>query len=598
MSDSTQETRSINDLIKLIEGGKLVLPEFQRDFKWPEDKTCTLFDSINKNLFIGSLILSKPKFDLACKGFDLRPRGSKKHKPKPEEYQQGRFDRDDVYTLLDGQQRTTSIYRAIKGIDKVYYCFQDIDTLMSGDLYETEPRLKITAGIEEYIDFVDLKEPKDERLSVCLSDLYEHVDSAEEDFLIELIEPQLEALAWDSEQKKIAKRFAVKLFSDFKTDILKKEKLLSVQLLDMPLEKFCLFFERSNSQGMNLSFVDIVNAKVYIDFKLSEAISEAQANNQFFHEKLVDPLVRYINYLAVGEVTKDSILRNIKGTNFNDHWKTCVDDIEYIQKWLSDNRWVFKVKTMPYVTMLLPFLSFYQNLPNKEFSQASEKQMEQLKFWFFGSLLDNRYAGGGHGSTNVVIKKDCDLLKKLARGVDIDKDYWSRFKIDTDFETYKRMDNARSAAFTGLLFYIWHKSPFKSLENSTTVSLTNKVDVHHIFPIKYVKSQFGPSSDEFDFLDSVLNKILINKISNIKIGGKSPSEYLSEIKQTSNANVEKSLDSHAVPLGAELVSGQYDGKYLEFLEERFSALSKHLNEIKQAGVRLSKGKYENVWQNQ
>ena len=64
MSDSTNTTKSIEELITMYDNGKLVLPEFQRDFKWPLEKSQTLFDSIFKDLFIGSLIISKPKFDL------------------------------------------------------------------------------------------------------------------------------------------------------------------------------------------------------------------------------------------------------------------------------------------------------------------------------------------------------------------------------------------------------------------------------------------------------------------------------------------------------------------------------------------------------
>ena len=51
MKTSTQETKSIEDIIKLIDKKKLVLPEFQRDFKWPLEKSETLFDSIFKDLF-------------------------------------------------------------------------------------------------------------------------------------------------------------------------------------------------------------------------------------------------------------------------------------------------------------------------------------------------------------------------------------------------------------------------------------------------------------------------------------------------------------------------------------------------------------------
>ena len=34
------------------------------------------------------------------------------------------------------------------------------------------------------------------------------------------------------------------------SDLFKREKLISYYLLDMSLDKFCLFFERSNSRGI------------------------------------------------------------------------------------------------------------------------------------------------------------------------------------------------------------------------------------------------------------------------------------------------------------------------------------------------------------
>ena len=119
-----QQTKSLEQLIKDVEGGKMVLPEFQRDFIWPEGKSLTLFDSLFRNLFIGSLIVSKPKFSLACKGFDFRPRRSTGRKPTLKEINENEFFEKDIFTLLDGQQRTTSICRALKGVDEIFVIFK------------------------------------------------------------------------------------------------------------------------------------------------------------------------------------------------------------------------------------------------------------------------------------------------------------------------------------------------------------------------------------------------------------------------------------------------------------------------------------------
>ena len=51
-TETSQRTISIEDLIQQVEDGLIVLPEFQRDFIWPESKSITLFDSLFRNLLL------------------------------------------------------------------------------------------------------------------------------------------------------------------------------------------------------------------------------------------------------------------------------------------------------------------------------------------------------------------------------------------------------------------------------------------------------------------------------------------------------------------------------------------------------------------
>ena len=95
-----QQTRSLEQLLKDVDDGKIVLPEFQRDFIWPEAKSLTLFDSLFRNLFIGSLIVSKPKFSLACKSFDFRQRKTTGRKPIAREISSEEFFEKDISLIL------------------------------------------------------------------------------------------------------------------------------------------------------------------------------------------------------------------------------------------------------------------------------------------------------------------------------------------------------------------------------------------------------------------------------------------------------------------------------------------------------------------
>ena len=218
MNSNTQETRSIEDLIKMIEADKLVLPEFQRDFKWPIEKCETLFDSIFQDLFIGSLIISRPKFDLACKSFDLRERGKSSRKPIPREYTKDEFEQNDIYTLLDGQQRATSIYRALKGKDVIHVIFKNIDTLLSENYYDKNSQ-KILVKYDEYIEGFDSSKPKDGEFYLRICDLYTSIDYRESKFLEEFVNPLLDELRIDESTKEILRDYAGTLHKDFRSDI-------------------------------------------------------------------------------------------------------------------------------------------------------------------------------------------------------------------------------------------------------------------------------------------------------------------------------------------------------------------------------------------
>lgn len=581
-----EESKSIEDLIKLIDEGKIVLPEFQRDFKWPIEKTEVLFDSIFKGLFIGSLILSKPGFDLACKDIDKRPRGSKRHKPKAELYRESDFENRNIMALLDGQQRITSIYRALKGPDEIFIVFKPLKELFSEEYFdysEEEPKV----DVEDYIEgFSSNSSPTPGIFRISLRDLFTKAKKSDKVFTRDIVDDRINEIDQElsDQQIEVLEAYAIHLRSFFTIEILTESNLLSVQLLDMDLEKFVLYFERSNSQGLNLTFIDIITAKVYVDFRLSNAIEEAK---QFplFNDKLVEPVVRYLNFLENGDVTRKSILRDLTSDAFVNNWDQVINDLNTVQDWLLKQRMVFSLETLPYKTMLLPILSFYQNLPHKDFAQASEEQLKMLRVWFFSSIYDSRYGGARHGSTNVVIKEDCIVMRDLARGDYPKESYWDKLRIDISFNEMKRVTGNKSPKFLAIAYYSYFNRPFLNLENGSEVNFNSKVDIHHILPSNYIKSFFGKDSDEYDLADTILNKAFIPKISNIKYSDKKPSEYLLAITQK-NPKITESLDTHLILDSQGLIEGRFDEDFFSFIEMRYESMKTLIESLKRSLVQL------------
>ena len=323
-TNTTTDTTSIEELVNLVDKKRLILPEFQRDFLWPIEKSKTLFDSLFRNLFIGSIILSKPSFELACKELDLRERGSRARKPTAKAFKPNVFIDKKIDTILDGQQRTTALYRALKGIDQIYLYFKPAHILESSEYYDAIDGEGQKAHIMDYVDGFETKIPKDSsdgKFYISIEDLFhggKHLKDKK--FLGEYVDPVLNDMkTLSSDQKTAISDIALHVHNLFHTEVVKKEKLISLQLLDMDLESFCLYFERSNSEGLNLKFTDIITAKVYCHpFYLGREIEKARKTTTFLDNKKwwVEQSVRYLNFLDYGEVKKGSILENLKGDSF------------------------------------------------------------------------------------------------------------------------------------------------------------------------------------------------------------------------------------------------------------------------------------------
>lgn len=109
MSSFSYETRAftLDELIALVEEGRIALPDFQRGFVWDPSQVAELAESVMQGWPIGSLLLlegPQPFGTVPLRGLE-----------------QQISETPDLY-LLDGQQRVTSLYRLLTGDhDGEYY---------------------------------------------------------------------------------------------------------------------------------------------------------------------------------------------------------------------------------------------------------------------------------------------------------------------------------------------------------------------------------------------------------------------------------------------------------------------------------------------
>ena len=123
------QTFSVHQLLDLVHEGRIAMPEFQRKFRWVASDIAALLRSVARNWPAGNLLLLKmgPEIQFEIKKINGAP-------PTPPE----QLDRDKVdWLILDGQQRTTALYHALRaGSNTTYYI--DVNGLRSSDSFEDE----------------------------------------------------------------------------------------------------------------------------------------------------------------------------------------------------------------------------------------------------------------------------------------------------------------------------------------------------------------------------------------------------------------------------------------------------------------------------
>ena len=134
---------SIYELINEIDNGDIVLPAIQRDFVWDQDRIELLLDSMFRGYPVGIVLLWETYTQIQYRSF------SRNHAPGTlynfEDNKKGRR----IKLVLDGQQRLSSVYVALKGTFNGKRLFYDVlSGRDSDDHSEVKYRFKFAQDAE------------------------------------------------------------------------------------------------------------------------------------------------------------------------------------------------------------------------------------------------------------------------------------------------------------------------------------------------------------------------------------------------------------------------------------------------------------------
>lgn len=579
--DAGQKTESLSQLVQDIDRGAVVLPEFQRDFVWDIEKTLDLFDSFVRDIFVGSLIYGVPSFEISARELDTRPRSGKGSRQKLQITSYSKTDIEKLVKttgfrlLLDGQQRGTSIFRALKGIDPVYFVVTNESDLPQAVKEIPAAKRSLEQALSEFSTT-----PVAGHVSISLCHVFRMLmgEASREREKAELFLHSNPGINASADEVLASPDFEVFLTQAKNLEnLLRQEKLVSYYLLDTDEEKFALFFERSNSKGIQLNFVDILAAKLYVGFNLRSAVETFQEETPSLPLNR-EAVVRAMSYVISGgkDTGRAYILSNLTHVHFTEHWSTFTRLYRRAYDYLATTRLLIHPAWMPYDNMIIPIIAFLRHIPHHDFAQISELQARVLQTWYWLAIFSRRYSS----AAQTLVLEDSQFLEKVAK-----KDFGSvstafskmqaQFTTPEDlFGVYKKYDSV----YKGVLNLIhFAAGGLVSWQNGGLLSWESSLEDHHIFPKDYLAKQkagLTSGSDSGVLTDCVVNRTLIPKLTNIKASNKPPSKYLGEIA-IENRNLATALQIHRIP--PELVKGGYDDLYDIFLEDRAKAILNDIN---------------------
>ncbi len=556
----------LSDYLKWTTSGRIQLPDFQRGYKWEDERIRQLLVTILRGHPLGVVMLLKTGNDQI------------RFKPRPIEGAPVPPDAVAEWLLLDGQQRLTSLTQALTG-QGVVHTMDSRGKLMDRRYYVD---MQLALQGEDRMDEAVVSVPGD---GVIRSDFGRVIDKdystpelerAEGMFPFRLLFAGADTMGWmlALDDRDVATHFLAHVIQPVNT-----YNIPAIEL-DNSTSKSAVatVFEKVNTGGLSLNVFELLTAtfagdKAYFDshgsdFRLNDDWKETQAKFAAYPALAGLENTDFLQAVTLLATRK----RNLQDSGprppavsakREDVLKLSLDDyLEWVGPlreafiWASTflaDRHIFDTRFLPYPKQLVP-LAVIRVVMGNEADLLGHR--EKLVRWFWCGILGELY--GGAIETRFV--RDLEQVPAWARG---EAGAPTPNTVNDATFVESRLHSLRTrqaAAYKGIYALLlgneardWMED--KALDQVQYVSLA--VDIHHIFPQKWCAD--NGISDEYR--ESIVNKTAISAVTNRTIGGVAPSAYLAAIEKKSQITPERLdalLSAHLVS-PAHLRSDDFDG---------------------------------------
>ena len=575
---SFQTPLSISEVINDIHSKKYLLPSIQREFVWSPEQITMLFDSLMRNYPINSFLFWKVPKEKASefKFYEfLRDYHQKDNRHNPNANISGS---DDVMAVLDGQQRLTSLYIALKGTYANKIAYKKWDNPLA---YPKKKLYINLLGTPEDISYEYEFEFLTESEAGKMDDNHHWfpvgkiLDLKELSDVMDYLITSGLAANYDKEKAQYSNRTLSRLHA-----IIHVNRIISYYLeqsteLDMVLN----IFIRINSGGTTLSYSDLL---------LSFATAQWETRNA---REEINDFVDEINQIGRGfNISKDIVLKaslvlcdipdiSFKVDNFNStnmlkiekEWDNITKAIRGALKLISS--FGFSRENITSNNLIIPVAYYLKSigLPNNfEISTSRIDDRKNIKLWFVSALLKRVFSFAPDG----VLKPVREIIKKQSA---------NGFPVDAIFDHFKGTNRALQFTVDDINNLLYSKCGHGDTLVILTIlypwaDLRNSFHIDHMFPkstftAKKLKAKGVPDDKIDDFIANynfIGNLQLLEEIPNIEKKAMDFDDWLSQkISADELADYKK---KHYVP-NVSLDFSNFD----VFLEEREKILIQKLN---------------------
>jgi hypothetical protein len=548
--DSTK--KSLYEILKDVNSGKIQLPDFQRGWVWDDNRIKGIIASVGKSFPIGAVML------LETGNENIR------FKTKPLEGVTGANGARPEMLILDGQQRITSLFQAIvtnkvvhtrnaKGyeIKRWYYINMvkalDPDTDLEEAVFSINENKIVTENIGRNI-VLDLttheNEFKNLMYPVSMVDEYSVWRKGFNKFWNHNSE---KSEFWDEFEEKIINNFNSYMLPVI---LMKKEN---------PKEAVCQVFEKVNSGGVSLTVFELLTAtfasdefdlkddweKIQLRFKPYKVLGNTSNTDiiqaitlySTFKRRSDDVLNGNIDNVPAVSAKRKEML-NLPLADYQKYREEIVGGYIKASKILVENH-IFNARDLPYSTQLVPMAAILAGLGDKIDNIGNKNKLMR---WFWCGIFGELYGSANETRYALDLTQVTDWIEK---GREEPQTIYDANFSPSRLNTLRTRNSAAYKGVYALLMDDNTKDWLSATKIDLSTYFSESIDIHHIFPVAWCEKNNIPRND----FDCVVNKTPLSGRTNRIVSGDAPGKYLERLKKHAGVSEEefkKILLSHVV----------------------------------------------------